>query len=212
MMTTDDLIMSLRADALPVRSGFLRRGVLAGLGLGGLLAVLGFAAFWGVRSDLGQVLAPYLALKSVLPAFLAVIGVPLVLAHARPGGKSRAGSVIWVLPVFLTGLAGLAFMVTLPGDRMAEFLGSSIVTCLSSIPMLSVPILAGLLLGLRRGAPEHPARCGAVAGLVAGGAGAALYSLYCTEDSPLFYGTWYALAIAAVAGLGAVAGRRLLRW
>jgi hypothetical protein len=212
MMTTDDLIMSLSADASPVRSGLLRRGVLAGLGLGGLLAVLGFAAFWGVQPDLGQVLAPFLALKSVLPALLAVIGVPLVLAHARPGGKSRAGSVIWGLPMFLAGLAGLAFVVTPSVDRRAEFLGSSIATCLSSIPMLSAPILAGLLLGLRRGAPEHPARCGAVAGLVAGGAAAALYSLYCTEDSPLFYGTWYVLAIAAVAGLGAIAVRRLLRW
>ena len=212
MMTTDDLIASLSADASPVRPGLLRRGVLAGLGLGGLLAGLGFVAFWGVRPDLGQILTPFLALKSLLPALLAVMSVPLVLAHARPAGQSRAGSLIWGLPVCLAGLAGLAFVVTPPGDRMAEFLGSSIATCLSSIPMLAAPILAGLLLGLRRGAPEHPARCGAVAGLTAGSAGAALYSLFCTEDSPLFYGTWYVLAIALVAGLGAIAGRRLLRW
>ncbi len=212
MMTTDDLIMSLSADASPVRTDILRRGMLAGLGTGGLLAVLGFAAFWGVRPDLGENLAPFLALKSLLPALLAVMGVPLVLALARPAGQSRAGSLIWGVPVFLAGLGILAFMLTPPGDRMAEFLGSSIATCLSSIPVLSAPVLVGLLLGLRRGAPEPPARCGAAAGLVAGGSAAALYSLYCTEDSPLFYGTWYVLAIALVVGLGAIAGPRMLRW
>ena len=212
MMTTDDLIASLSADASSVRPGLLRRGVLAGLGAGGLVAVLAFTAFWGLRPDLGQLLAPFLALKSVLPALLAAVGAPLLLALARPAGRSRAGLLIWALPVVLAGLGVVAFSTTPPADRIPEFLGSSIATCLSSIPMLSAPILAGLLLGLRRGAPEHPARCGAAAGLVAGGAGAALYSLYCTEDSPLFYGTWYVLAIALVAGLGAIAGRRMLTW
>lgn len=212
MMTTNDLIMSLSADASPVRPGILRRGMLVGLAAGGLLAVLFFAAFWGVRPDFGQVQAPFLILKSILPALLAMIGFPLLLARARPGGQSGAGSLIWALPVFTVGLAALAALVTPPGDWMAEFLGSSIATCLSSIPILSAPILAGLLLGLRRGAPEHPARCGAVAGLVAGGTGAALYSLYCIEDSPLFFGTWYVLAIALVGGLGAFAGHRMLRW
>ena len=58
-------------------------------------------------------------------------------------------------------------------------------------------------------APSSTAR---LAGLVAGGAAAGVYSLHCTEDSPLFYGVWYVLAILAVAAVGALAGARVLRW
>lgn len=213
MMTTDDLIASLSAEASPIRPGFLRRGVLAGLAGGGLATLLTFAAFWGLRPDLAQALAvPVLAAKSALPALLALLGLPLVLSRARPGGRSRLGSLIWALPLALAAIVAVAFVATPPTARLPEFLGASIGPCLASIPALSAPILAGLLTGLRRGAPEHPARCGALAGLAAGGAGAAIYSLHCIEDSPLFYGTWYVLAIALVAGLGALAGRWLLRW
>jgi hypothetical protein len=50
------------------------------------------------------------------------------------------------------------------------------------------------------------------AGLLAGGMGAALYAMHCPDDSPLFVATWYGLAIAVVATLGAVLGSRVLRW
>ena len=53
---------------------------------------------------------------------------------------------------------------------------------------------------------------GAVAGLVAGGVGATLYAMHCTDDSPLFVALWYSLAVALVALAGAAAGRWLLRW
>lgn len=212
-MTTDDLITSLSSEASSVRPDLVRRDALAGLAGGGLLATLGFAGLWGVRPDLGQALAdPFLAVKSVLPALLSAICLPLLLSLARPAGRSRAGSVLWLLPVALAAAMGLTLLVTAPEQRLAEFLGSSLGACLSSIPAVAAPILAGLLLGLRQGAPEHPSRCGAAAGLVAGGAGAAIYSLYCPETSPLFYGAWYLLAVGIVAGLGAIAGRLVLKW
>ncbi len=91
-------------------------------------------------------------------------------------------------------------------------MGHSISIRLTSIPVLSAQILVGALVALRRGAPEHPDRCGAVAGLVAAGFGAAIYSLFCIDDSPLFYGVWYTLSILFVTLIGAVAGRSLLRW
>jgi hypothetical protein len=47
---------------------------------------------------------------------------------------------------------------------------------------------------------------------VAAGFATSVYSLVCTEDSPLFYVTWYGLGILLVAGLGAALGARLLRW
>ena len=75
-----------------------------------------------------------------------------------------------------------------------------------------MPLLAGTLWALRRGASTRPALAGAVAGLLSGGAAAAIYAVHCTEDSPLFYAVWYSLAILAVTGLGAALGSRVLRW
>jgi hypothetical protein len=51
-----------------------------------------------------------------------------------------------------------------------------------------------------------------MAGLLAGGIAATLYTLHCPEDSLLFVGVWHVAAIVLVASVGAVAGSRLLRW
>ncbi|NJO33150.1 MAG: DUF1109 family protein, partial [Rhodospirillales bacterium] len=53
---------------------------------------------------------------------------------------------------------------------------------------------------------------GAVAGLLASGLSAALYATHCPDDSPLFVAVWYTLAVGAVVVVGALAGRRVLRW
>jgi hypothetical protein len=142
-----------------------------------------------------------------------MLALALTLRAARPGAP--AGSAKWVIglvPLVAVALFAWAFASSLPGSRMALFLGHSIPVCLPSILILSAPVLAGLFAALRRGAPEHPARCGALAGLVAAGFATTVYSLFCTEDSPLFYVTWYGLGILIVTALGAVLGGRLLRW
>ena len=83
--------------------------------------------------------------------------------------------------------------------------------CRSRISRISCP--KTLRLGrLRRGAPARPALTGALLGLASAGGIAAGYALHCTEDSPLFFVSWYSLAILLVAGLGALAGRRVLHW
>jgi hypothetical protein len=69
-----------------------------------------------------------------------------------------------------------------------------------------------LLFILRDGAPLRPALAGAAAGLVAGGLAATLYAAHCTDDSPLFVTTWYGIAVMVIAGVGALAGARWLRW
>jgi hypothetical protein len=38
------------------------------------------------------------------------------------------------------------------------------------------------------------------------------YAMYCPVDSVAFVTTWYVVAIALCAALGAVVGARLLRW
>ena len=101
----------------------------------------------------------------------------------------------------------------MPRDTwMPRLVGRNSLVCLASVPLLAAPVLVAVLRVLQRGAPLRPALTGAVAGLLAGGLGAALYAAHCVDDSPLFVATWYTLAIALVAAAGALAGHRLLRW
>jgi hypothetical protein len=78
--------------------------------------------------------------------------------------------------------------------------------------LLSLPLLAAALIALRRGAPSRPAVAGAFAGVLSAGLAATLYASHCTDDSPMFVATWYTIAIAFVAAIGALAGSRVLKF
>jgi hypothetical protein len=61
-------------------------------------------------------------------------------------------------------------------------------------------------------APTRLTLSGAALGALSGGLGAMAYAMYCPVDSVAFVTTWYVVAIAICAALGAVIGSRLLRW
>nr|WP_271570195.1 NrsF family protein [Bradyrhizobium sp. CCBAU 11386] len=44
------------------------------------------------------------------------------------------------------------------------------------------------------------------------GLAATPYASHCTDDSPLFVATWYTLAAALVAAVGALVGSKVLRY
>jgi hypothetical protein len=83
---------------------------------------------------------------------------------------------------------------------------------LLAIRARSRPILAGALMARRHGARARPAVAGAVAGLLSAGLAATLYASHCTDDSPLFVATWYTIATALMAAIGALVGAKLLRY
>ena len=95
---------------------------------------------------------------------------------------------------------------------MTRMMGKNSSTCLTTIPLMSLPLLAAALFGLRQGAPTRPAVAGAIAGLLSAGMAATLYASHCSDDSPLFVATWYTIATALVAAIGALAGSRVLRF
>jgi hypothetical protein len=97
-------------------------------------------------------------------------------------------------------------------SMMTRLVGSNSKVCLTAIPLLSLPLLAGALIGLRHGAPARPALAGAIAGMLSAGFAATLYASHCTDDSPLFVATWYTLATALVTAVGALAGSKLLKY
>ncbi|WP_375691094.1 NrsF family protein [Pseudooceanicola sp. LIPI14-2-Ac024] len=213
-MKTEDLIAQLAADPAPAPASTLERRVMVGLA-GGLL-VTAAAFFWvlGPRPDLVQYLAqPVILAKTVLPLVLGLLALVLALRAARPAvAPGWAGRAIWAVPIAAAALWLWAFAVTPPEARMAGFLGHSIRVCLPAVVLLSLPISAGLITALSKGAPTRPRLGGALAGLAAGGIACAIYSTFCVEDTPMFYAAWYSLGICLAAGTGALAGPRFLRW
>ncbi|MGR3454631.1 NrsF family protein [Pseudooceanicola sp.] len=213
-MKTEDLIAELASAPAPVPATTLERRAAVGVGLGLLVTAALFLGLLGPRPDLPGVLSqPVVLAKTLLPLVLGALALALALRAARPavagGALARA---IWAVPAAVAGLVLWAFAATPPEARMAAFIGHSIGVCLPAVVILSLPVYAGLVAALRKGAPVRPALCGGLAGLAAGGFACAIYSTFCVEDTPLFYGIWYALAVGAAGVGGAVAGARVLRW
>lgn len=211
-MRTETLIRALAADTQPApppaRMLAIGLPVALGLALAGLWLVL------GLREDLAAALAvPQSALRLVLSGALALIGLRMVLTLARPEGRL----LVRLLPLAAVGVAaaGLltwAWLVTPPDARQMALMGKTVVTCLVTIPILSILPVAVALTALRRSATTAPALAGFAAGLCGSAAAAGIYALHCTEDNPLFYITWYGLAMLGVTAMATLIGARLLRW
>ena len=212
-MKTDDLIRALAADHAP-RGTSLALGMTGAALLGFVLAAALFAAILGPRPDFATVMGePRFVFKFLVTVLLAASSFGLGLELVRPAGRAKPWALgLAAVPVLLA-LAVLIELSTLPpGSWRVKLIGSNSLLCLASIPLLALPVLFATLAVLRRGAPLRPAITGAVAGLFAGGLGAALYAAHCIDNSPLFVAAWYSLAITSVAIAGALAAQRLLRW
>jgi len=212
-MKTDHLIHALALDS-EIKSPPVKR-VLAVAAVPALAIALGlYFSLLGLRPHLIALLGePRISFKIALCLLLAVLSGPLVLRLARPGAEVRRPALLLFIPVALLAVSIMAEAATVPevlwGQRL---IGSNAAFCLKSIPLLALAPLAGVLIALRHGAPTRPGLAGAVAGLLSGAIGAALYATHCPDDSPFFVATWYTLGVAIVTAVGAIAGWRLLRW
>jgi hypothetical protein len=179
-----------------------------------ILALALFLALVGVRADIVQALgSPRFWLKLIVCGALAATATGALLRAARPQpGLGRWGAWLW-LPAAMLVVAVASELVVLPAQQWgAAAIGHNATICLLLIPTLAAAPLVASLLVLRRAAPARPALAGAVAGLMSAGVGALLYATHCTDDSPLFVALWYGCATAIVVAIGALAGRRVLRW
>jgi hypothetical protein len=212
-MDTDQLIRSLAADnshrARPV--GFVL--MLALLAAAPVSAALFFAEL-GVRPDVMTAMRdPFFDLKFAVTLALAISAIAVSLHLSRPEASLRGFGWMLLIPVGLL-VAGIGGEMMMPQrlPAMTRMMGKNTSTCLTTIPLMSLPLLAAALFGLRHGAPTRPAVAGAIAGLLSAGLAATLYASHCTDDSPLFVATWYTIAAALVAAIGALAGSRVLRF
>lgn len=211
-MRTDDLIRGLAADT--TREASPGRAVTVLLPVGFAVAVLLFMLLLRVRPDFLPMLAtPWLPFKFALTLSLALVGLLLISRLARPGIKAGPVAITLLVPGGMMALGIAAVLgATPPESWMPGLVGHYARYCVLLVLLMGAPILAALLLALRKGAPTRPGLAGACAGLAAGGLGAALYALHCTDDSPLFVLVWYGIAIAVLTAAGALIGRRILAW
>lgn len=211
-MRTEQLIRVIAADDLPPQPITPRL-----LGWGGVTLLLcGAVALTvlGLRPQLGQALThPVTAMKWLLPLLVGAASLAGALALTRPQTR-RVPSVRVAASVGV--VAGLWLAVALlgtPVDRIwPEMRGQTSLVCLLTVTGMSLPTLAVVLAILREGASPAPARSGALAGLAVGGFATFIYAFRCDQDQPLFFLTWYSLAMLISMAVGALAGRRLLRW
>jgi hypothetical protein len=212
-MDTERLIRTLAAD-----NAHRERPVGLVLALALLVAApFSLAMFFmelGVRPDVMTAMRnPFFDLKFLVTLALALPAIAIAVHLSRPEVSTRGWAWLLLIPVGLLGI-GIASEMMMPQrlPMMTRLVGSNSRTCLMAIPLLSLPLLAGALFAMRRGAPARPAVAGAFAGLVSAGLAATLYASHCTDDSPLFVATWYTLAAALVTAIGALAGSKVLRF
>ncbi len=211
-MKTDDLIDALARGVEPAEKPRWRRNLaltlLAGLVVACALTAIGL----GVRPDIGTARMPIM-MKAMFSALCAAIVLPAVVQLMKPGRPLgwRIGAVLLFLGL-CAGATIVALMGEMPERRMEAWMGGVVPWCVVLIPVLAAPTAALLLWFMRAFAPTRLMLTGAAIGALSGGIAAMAYAMYCPTDSVAFVTTWYALAIAVCAALGAAVGSRLLRW
>lgn len=212
-MDTEQLIRSLAADnshhARPV--GYV---LMLALLAAAPVSLLIFFAELGVRPDIMTAMHnPFFDLKFAVTLALAISAIAVALHLSRPEASLRGFGWYLLIPAGLL-VAGISGEMMMPqrAPMMTRLVGNNSKFCMTFIPVISLPLLLAALLGLRHGAPSRPALSGAIAGMLSAGLAATLYASHCTDDSPLFVATWYTLATALVAAVGALIGSRMLKY
>ena len=211
---TDDLIARLSTDLKPVRRMAMARLLIGATVLSTIAAIVAMNMWLGMRPDMDSAMATMnFWTKFTYTLSVALLGGVATLALARPDGRTRWP---WMVALGLLALLVIGAFNQLaraePDDMMPLIVGGTSLICPWRIVVLGLPILLGAILALRRLAPRNPTLAGFAAGIMAGGAGAWVYSFACAETGMMFLALWYTLGILIVGVIGAVLGRLLLRW
>lgn len=213
-MKTDDLINLLGTHTEPVKSSHLRNTIFAAVAAGAaaalclMLLTLGAPQTFSGGEGFGLKIAGLGLTLSLVAA-----GVWFLLKAARPGKFSRKPFIALGLLSLVALVVAIALLFSShPATWSAMLFGPQWAACLLCIPFFALLPFTSLIWALRKEAPTSPAWAGAIAGLVAGALGAAAYTLHQPSTSIPFMVFWYLGPILICAAIGAMLGRRLLRW
>lgn len=212
-MTNTNALIARLADG-PPPPPFSPRRIAAVMILSIVLPVVVFLLTAGPRSNLSVAWTnPVVPFKTLLPLLLCVLSFVLLLRLARPGTRPGATGWLLLMPVAIAVLLwGGTFALRTTPERFADVSPASLTECVGLILALSVIPAVVIMRTLRQGASTRPSLSGALVGLTAAAGAATGYSLFCTQDNPLFFVSWYGLAILVVAFASAAIGARSLRW
>ena len=211
-MKTEDLIATLSLDARDARPA-LTTVWWGALAFATIVAAAVFFSTLGLRPDFASAAeTPRFLYKFVVTLALAASGFAAARAVSVPHLSRGRLALLAAAPLLLAAAVIVELLVVPEGAWAARAIGSNSRVCLTYIPVIGLAPLAIFLAVLRYGAPARPALAGAVAGALSGGVAASFYAAQCTDDSPLFVATWYPLAIAILAALGAAVAPRVARW
>jgi hypothetical protein len=211
---TDDLLDALARDVAPRPSRRVAPRLALALGIGALASLVGVLALLGPRADFPSAIRlPMFWAKLFYPLALAGVALACVERLARPDGEAQR-RVGWLLaPVAAMALAAIVQWVLAPtAAHRTLLMGHSAMVCPWLIAASAAPIFLALAWAIRGLAPTRLRAAGAMAGLAAGAAGAAIYALHCEESGGAFVLVWYSLGVLAPAVAGLALGPRLLRW
>ena len=210
-MKTDQLVEALVAAGAATRP--IGRSLLLALAAGVAVSLGVFLLTLGIRPDIRPALETW---RFDLKIVTVVLGLALAFGVCRDCARPDMPPhpLRRLLPLLVLVVAAVAVELALVPEAAwrQRRVGSNSMICLPMVPILSLAPLAAVLWMLRRAAPASPALAGASAGMVAALSGATLYAFHCFDDSPLFVAIWYSLATLAMVAVGALLGRRLLRW
>jgi len=216
-VNTDRLVDLLSANLEPVTGIRLGRMLFLIMVTGGAAAFALMLVTVGPRADLdSSAHLAWSALKLLFAIGVITTAAPQLLKSMRPGLEKETHPALLFLPFSVAIAAALVmlFFVTPQGWSLMlrGATPASPARCLLCILFFAAVPFATLVWALRQGAPTRLRLSGAIAGVVAGGVGAAAYAFTCTSDTIPFVAVCYGAAIALCAFIGAELGPRLLRW
>ena len=192
-MTSERLIETLSAELTPVRPRRPSHEVSL-LGAIGLIELALLLLLGGARHDLASVMMrPSFWWKLGTMGALAAIGLATALRSFDPTRSPRAGlrrAAVAVGAALAIGwLLDATHRDALPlAARMRWHDG---VHCMMVMALLSLPMLAGLAVLIRRSAPTDRRGTALAAGIAAAAWGAFVFSFVCPHDDPLYVAVWY---------------------
>jgi hypothetical protein len=166
------------------------------------------------RADIYErVRAPDFWIETGLWVMTAVVSAALVYRSAIPGLMKKGEQKWAALPLALVcALWGARLEATGFTYELASEMDLWRGRC--GFVILAVGIAAGALLmaWARRAAPTHPRFTGVWAAVCAGSLGSFAMQIVCAHDNALHLLVWHVVPVALLAGAGAWAGTRWLRW
>ena len=213
-MKTEELAKMLATQVGPSKAQRMWSGIALAAGWGGLAALVVMLWFQGVRPDIARAVSslPFW-IKLALPAFVILACITGLNKIARPGIRLTHLWLWLALPILIVwAMAAYELANAVAGEYAGLIFGSTWSSCVSSVALLSVPVLACVFWAVQRMAPTRLTIAGACSGLLAGAVGALVYALHCPEAGATFLGLWYVLGMALPTAAGALLGPRLLRW